>query len=677
MLTAYKFLTGYKFLTRCKLMWQMVQQCLINLRLINLQQPLIQLKRLWVTLSKLVVAVGLYAIIWFQSAAVYAQPAPAPKPPLLKQATDGSAPQTMTDAEKAQLNDPFFNVVLKNNTDAKSLKNVLQILNPREQKIFVVDEQIVDTAPKIGNTPASRRAIVSMKGTTSGQVLDDNVLFSVSFTSEKFPTPGFIEVMGWDEPGNRYNYYKLDQRGSETAPTWKFRGSSKDADTLALTARQGTCLACHINGGTVMKELLFPWNHWESFKAPTPYLVKGTNGWPVVNDPNSAFKDLGSAEVLESDTIFSTISRFNTGRIKALKSSDGRTITDARRLLKPLFVTTEFNMISSNELSPLHPFSKPTTASGDIGVPRSFFINEEVISNALNVASDFSFARLSAKDYEHLLRQTKTKLNDKMPGDTNFAWFVPEPSRIDTDFVRQLVDDNIVPAKFIAAAIAVDLETPVFSSARAKLWNSTILPAQFKIGAANDLTSQVIKNLETLNPAAGTPEATFLQLLKSPDPVAALKQRVDTYVSRERRLLGTGANPQDRSKEWIRLYKLALQRRESILADATLKSLDETGGRLLMARGDINATVAPLPSAATTSTPNTPTRPTLKLGDKGNDVVFLQQRLAALGFFDLNGSPDGDFGTQTRRAVMRAQTAFGLEADGVVGANTWTALLRA
>jgi hypothetical protein len=267
-----------------------------------------------------------------------------------------------------------------------------------------------------------------------------------------------------------------------------------------------------------------------------------------------------------------------------------------------------------------------------------------------------------------------------MPGDTNFAWFVPEPSRIDTDFVRQLVDDNIVPAKFIAAAIAVDLEAPVFSSARAKLWNSTILPAQFKIGAANDLTSQVIKNLETLNPAAGTPEATFLQLLKSPDPVAALKQRVDTYVSRERRLLGTGANPQDRSKEWIRLYKLALQRREAILADATLKSLDETGGRLLMARGDINATVAPLPSAANASTPNTPTnptRPSLKLGDKGNDVVFLQQRLAALGFLQLNGSPDGDFGTQTRRAVMRAQTAFGLEADGVVGANTWTALLTA
>jgi peptidoglycan hydrolase-like protein with peptidoglycan-binding domain len=59
------------------------------------------------------------------------------------------------------------------------------------------------------------------------------------------------------------------------------------------------------------------------------------------------------------------------------------------------------------------------------------------------------------------------------------------------------------------------------------------------------------------------------------------------------------------------------------------------------------------------------------MGDRGPDVLALQQRLNALGA-DLEA--DGVFGTGTRAAVMAFQGSKGLRPDGVVGAKTRAAL---
>jgi N-acetylmuramoyl-L-alanine amidase len=48
--------------------------------------------------------------------------------------------------------------------------------------------------------------------------------------------------------------------------------------------------------------------------------------------------------------------------------------------------------------------------------------------------------------------------------------------------------------------------------------------------------------------------------------------------------------------------------------------------------------------------------------------------LRALGF--LKGAADGVFGAETDAAVKAAQRNFSLEADGIVGASTWSAILK-
>lgn len=62
----------------------------------------------------------------------------------------------------------------------------------------------------------------------------------------------------------------------------------------------------------------------------------------------------------------------------------------------------------------------------------------------------------------------------------------------------------------------------------------------------------------------------------------------------------------------------------------------------------------------------------LKLGDKGADVKEVQQRLLQLGFSP--GTPDGDFGSNTKAAVGSFQRSMGLVVDGVAGAATQRAL---
>jgi peptidoglycan hydrolase-like protein with peptidoglycan-binding domain len=65
-------------------------------------------------------------------------------------------------------------------------------------------------------------------------------------------------------------------------------------------------------------------------------------------------------------------------------------------------------------------------------------------------------------------------------------------------------------------------------------------------------------------------------------------------------------------------------------------------------------------------------RPVLKRGVSDMAVQVIQKMLAAHGFDP--GAKDGIFGAKTERAVMAFQRAKGLEADGIVGPKTWTAL---
>lgn len=59
---------------------------------------------------------------------------------------------------------------------------------------------------------------------------------------------------------------------------------------------------------------------------------------------------------------------------------------------------------------------------------------------------------------------------------------------------------------------------------------------------------------------------------------------------------------------------------------------------------------------------SSPTARDLKIGDRGADVVMLQEKLGV--------TADGDFGLKTKKAVINIQVKNNLRADGIVGNRT-------
>lgn len=87
------------------------------------------------------------------------------------------------------------------------------------------------------------------------------------------------------------------------------------------------------------------------------------------------------------------------------------------------------------------------------------------------------------------------------------------------------------------------------------------------------------------------------------------------------------------------------------------------------------------PQPATPAASYTVTLPVLRKGDTGAAVERLQTLLIGRGYYCggrfLSGReyPDGDFGPATEVAVLDVQAAAGIEADGIVGADTMRELL--
>lgn len=65
--------------------------------------------------------------------------------------------------------------------------------------------------------------------------------------------------------------------------------------------------------------------------------------------------------------------------------------------------------------------------------------------------------------------------------------------------------------------------------------------------------------------------------------------------------------------------------------------------------------------------------PVFQIGDSNSEITTLQQRLQSLGY-EVDGV-DGTYGTKTEQAVRAFQRDRGLEVDGVIGSQTYRALM--
>lgn len=539
-------------------------------------------------MGKHIMHATIFAILFFSL------PAAASAQQFLHQPTDSASPVPIPASIRAELHDPFFKIVIDPRPDALSLKKVIDVLTEGGSSFtsFVVGEQIgrpetviAHTNPRCGNQ-SIRRMVLSFSGTHAGTglPLDSNIFISVFMTSAG-PT-GDLEVMGWDETSGTYNYYKTGPNG------WRLRNRSSDLETRSAAVLSDGCLACHVNGGPIMKEFTFPWNHWHSMGTAfvAPYLQPGNpQSWRATE--GRALKALGGAQVLE-EHIASSLQRF-AGRLindKRAEAAGTVTISGLRGLLDSLFQPTELNLGSSIAISGLDGGGITKRNSNSMTIPDSFFVNVAqmrdidlpVFAGQPRISKLFTpdSRGLSVEEYEALLNEYNID-TPCMPGkDTIFAWFGPEPSEFDRRMVQRLRRGGIIDRELIAAALAVDVGTPLFSPARRSLLKHVPeeVSAPNASALAEALKTKIVSNIEAVEEAdRSDAEKDFLALLKSGDAVSELNRRVVALRDETQRALDP-SNPAVRKQKLSELYGLLIKNRDAFKGSPISARLAEFPG---------------------------------------------------------------------------------------------------
>jgi hypothetical protein len=474
----------------------------------------------------------------------------------------------MTAAEaEAELNDPFAALLLRKGTFPTTAHEVLASLdaatapdhNLRQQMSFLVGEG--------SQIPWSQTTATLDRGFRLAITRGAEEAVDVLVSTDGGLQNAFLQVIGWDEQSGVFNYYEHRQGA------WLWAGNSTHA--FDPNARGNGAFDSHINGSMVMKELKFPWNHWQSEAASIPPEAFEP-GDPAKDDPLIANRT--GAEVLQEHVVEPGIRRWTNARFAKEVSPDGK-LARVTPILEQLFTTTSVNLTSTAAES------RTVEATTQLTLPASFFVDVDALSGLLGLPGPPAF-NASGKAYLEALGKFDVALVDggfRQPGDTHFAFLVPERAFEDLDVIKKCRETHLLSDRLIVSALMVDFANPTFSRRRAELMAH--VPDSFD-GPAGGL-SDVIGNAivaAAANTPASSPESEFAQLWNLGDegwkPEA--QNRLAAYYAALTALLATPAGFEE-------VFKLADSRRNQVMG---LKLSEQRP--LLFARSNIAAAEPPL-----------------------------------------------------------------------------------
>lgn len=395
-----------------------------------------------------------------------------------------SQPAVMADDEVArELNDPFASLLLRRGTFPTTVKEVLSALDAataqgdplRRQMSFLVGEG--SQVPWSSETAALDRGfrLAIARGTDSA--------IDVLVSTDGGLQNGFLQVIGWDSQAGVFNYYE-HREGA-----WVWAGNSTHA--FDPQARGNGAFDSHINGSMVMKELKFPWNHWHSVAATIPPEAFAPDD-QAKNDPLLAARS--GAEILQERVVQPGVRRWTDSRFAKTVAPDGK-VAQVKPILEQILDTTSVNLAST----PLE--SKTVDKATALNLPPTFFVDVDALSGVLGLLAPPALT-VSGETYMGAIANFEVALVDgsfRQPGDTHFAFLVPERAFEDLDVVRKCHEVGLLSDRFLGCALMVDFPNPVFSSRRASLM--THVPESFD-GPAGGLADTIASAI--LTAAAGT-----------------------------------------------------------------------------------------------------------------------------------------------------------------------------
>jgi hypothetical protein len=412
---------------------------------------------------------------------------------------EDQAPRALTADEAArELGDPFATSVLLKGSFPRTGEDALAALKAAagngsplaEQRSFVLGEGS-QLPPDIESVDRSMRFLVATQFGADGPDV---------IVSAFDPTGSDVELMAWDRTSSGFNYYRTV--GPESA--WVFAGNSRHA-LFDPTQGKGP-FESHASGALLMKELKIPWLHWHSFETdiePTVFAEgdgRRTHAW---------FNDKDGAEVCEVDVAIPSIERWGRARFDRI-IAEGGTVSDPRRVLKQVLGTPTVNLTSSRAES------GDPDAKGGVALPGSFFVSSDALARPpLGLQSPPTFNvptgvyRASLQTFGFALRDNQ---GFDQPGDTHFAFFVPERALEDDVALREAIRIGLITPRLAAALLMVDFPNPIFSDRRERLLDHTPDSAVISGGASgfsDEMANRILAAAE--NTPDDSPEREFAQ----------------------------------------------------------------------------------------------------------------------------------------------------------------------
>lgn len=456
-------------------------------------------------------------------------------------------PREMTaDEITAELGDPFATLLVGRSVFPRTAQDVLAAIDAatgtddplRKQMSFVLGEgSQIALRPETGSLAISLRFVVTRGADPEN---GPDVLLSASNPEQTSGT----ELMAWDRVAGGFNFYRSSEEGA-----WIFAGNSRHA--LAPPTEGKGPFESHVSGTFIMKELRVPWINWHSAAAEILPSAFGERD-PRRDHPWFKQKERGGASTCEADVARPAIRRWAKARFSAALGPDGD-FESPGRVMQQVLGTPTANLVTSQVES------REAASAGSVDLPKTFFVDSEALSEILGLLRPPAF-KAPASVYARSLETFDTQMDDGeggvIPGDTYFAFLVPEPAFEDLVVLRQALEVGLLTQRLARALVMTDFPNPVFSARREALLAHVPKTATIENGSSTFSTEMAQAILDAAASPDGSPEREFAALWElGEDAVDALDAQLQQYYDAVVTRLGTQEGFDD-------YYRLAESRRE-------------------------------------------------------------------------------------------------------------------
>lgn len=455
-------------------------------------------------------------------------PAAGPEPMLAQSLTAGTlyrfvvgldpAPRPLTVEEIEALHDPFATGLLGRGSFPLTLRELLAGLDSLEETgLPVQDVYMVGDGGQLRWSEATAGVarglrVIFTRRRTIGAEPDLLVSTSTALDSSQ----AFLQVVSWDETAGTFRFY--ERRNG----TWLLAGSSWDA--LVEPSRGRGPFDSHVNGALVMKELKPPWSHWHSQSASiSPDVLAPSD--PFRNDP--IWVQRKQAEIFEVAVARPGIFRWTQARLDRVMAADG-TVSGLSQLLRQVLTTTTVNLVSTSTQSDL------VARSDRLELPTTFFLDLDAFAGPLGLPLTPEPLTVSGPAYAAARAELELHLTDDAgftrPGETFFAFLVPERALEDLVVLEELTTREVLSVRLATCLLMVDFANPIWSQRRAALL-SHVPPTVRGAAALDQALPEVI---EAGAREIDGPEAEFLGWWdgsEQPEFVDRVQRRLLAYLA--------------------------------------------------------------------------------------------------------------------------------------------------